>query len=97
MGTTEEKGKAAAPAEAKSEKRKMLTPEQKVAKLEAELKAAREKAAAKANAEITQLKERRSALVDQISERQAKVRDIDARLKELGVDMGAPVQAAKAG
>jgi hypothetical protein len=86
---------AAAPAEPK---RKMLTPAERVAKLEADLAAAKKAAEAKANKQVGELKTKRQALVDQVSERQAKIRDIDAQLKELGVDTAAPtIQSVKAG
>lgn len=74
--TTEEKAK-----------RTVLTPAQKVAKLEAELAEARAKAEKKAGEQGDKLKERRAKLIEQINERKAKVEAIEAELKELGVEL----------
>lgn len=51
-------------AEAKKTERKVLTPEQRVAKLEAELAAARKKAEDKANKQINEAKDKRAKLVE---------------------------------
>jgi predicted nucleic acid-binding Zn-ribbon protein len=76
-------------------KRKVLTAEERVAKLEAELAAARKKAEAKANKAIDELQAKRKTLVEQIEERQTKVRAIDTQLEALGVDTTAPVVEGK--
>ena len=64
-------------------KRRMLTPEERVARLEAELKAAREKAAAKSRKQADQLKEQRTKLVARRNEISDKIQAIDAQLAEL--------------
>lgn len=71
-------------AKAEAKQRKMLTPAERVAKLEAELKAAREKAEAKAKVTIDALLGKRASLIEQINERKTKVESIEAELKELG-------------
>ena len=83
---------AAAPV-AKETKRRTLTPEEKIAKLEAELKATREKASAKVQKQVDELLERKASLTSQIEERQAKIRAIHEQLVTLGHDVEAPVQA----
>jgi len=75
-----------APAEETGKKRTVLTPAERVAKLEAELAEARKRAEAKANKQGNELKERRARLVEQITERKAKVDAIDAQLRDLGID-----------
>lgn len=69
-----------------SDKRKMLTPAERVAKLEADLAQAKAKAEAKANRQAAELAEKRAKLVEQINDRQAKVDAIDAELAELGFE-----------
>lgn len=77
----------------KKKERVVLTPAERVAKLERELEAARAKAAAKDTKAADKLLERRATLVKQIDERQVKVDDIDEQLQLLGVD---PDEAAPA-
>lgn len=65
-------------------KRTVLTPEQRVAKLEAELDAAKAKAEARANKEAKTLHDRRSSLMKRVNEITAKIDDIDTQLSRLG-------------
>lgn len=81
---TAKKAASSAPAPAK---RKQLTPQERVAKLEADLAAARKKAEEKAGSVATQLKEKRRNLTDQIKVRQDKVDAIDAELTALGFEV----------
>jgi hypothetical protein len=67
-------------------KRTMLSPEQRVAKLEAELAAAKAKAEARTNKEAQALLDRRLVLANQIEERQLKINVINDKLVELGFD-----------
>lgn len=64
--------------------RKMLTAEERVAKLEAELAAAKAKADAKKQKQIDALVERRDTLVAQVAERNTKLIAINLELDELG-------------
>ena len=70
-------------AKADKPKRTMLTPAERVAKAEAELKALKLKAHERAGKAATQLREHRAKLVGQIDERKAKVEAIDAELETL--------------
>jgi N-dimethylarginine dimethylaminohydrolase len=65
-------------------KRKVLTPQERIAKAEAELAELRSKAKVKGAKRSKVLNDQRSKLVDQIKERQTKVDAIDAELDELG-------------
>ena len=65
-------------------KRKRLTSAERVAKIEAELRAAREKLEAKSKKRIEQLLEKRAALKARAEKIDAQVEAIDAQLKELG-------------
>lgn len=67
-------------------KRTVLTPQQKIEKLERELEAVRAKAAEKDSKVSGKLLSQRAKLVAQIDERQAKVDDIDEQLQLLGVE-----------
>lgn len=89
--TAKKQANSPAKAEAKKPGRKMLTPAERVAKLEADLKAAREAAAAKDAKKIDALKEKRGVLVQKVNEAQAKVRAIDEELQLLGYEIEAPV------
>ena len=60
-------------------KRKVLTPAERVAKLEAELARAKEKADAKANKARNEALTRRAKLVERIEKLQAEVDSIDAQ------------------
>lgn len=68
-------------------KRTVLTPEQRVAKLEAELAAAKAKAEARANKEANILLERRGKLSARISKLMSDIDDIDTQLSRLGVEL----------
>lgn len=68
-------------------KRTVLTPEERVAKLEAELAAAKAKAEARANKEANDLLERRQKVSIQINKLTAKIDDIDTQLSRLGYDV----------
>ena len=94
MGAPQKDTEAKTPAKAK---RKMPTEAERIARLEADLAAAKAKAAAKNQKRINALKDKRTKLTDQIGELQSKVRDVDAELKELGVDMSAPLLSVKTG
>lgn len=74
--------------------RKMLTPEERVAKLKAELAAAEAKAQAKNQKAIDALIERRDALVNQIAERNTKLTAINLELDSLGY-VPAPADASE--
>ncbi len=67
-------------------KRKMLTPEQRVAKLEAELAEAKAKAEAKTRARVEVLRKQRSTLYTQIGERKEKIEQINSELEALGFE-----------
>lgn len=64
-------------------KRTVLTPAERVAKIEAELAAAKAKAEETASKKAAVLVEKRSRLLEQINERQAKVDEIEAELRQL--------------
>lgn len=70
--------------EAPKKERKMLTPAERVAKLEAELAAAREKARGRDLQQINKLLDQRKKLVDKVTVAQAKVVAIDEELQLLG-------------
>lgn len=78
MGKTETTTTAPAKTEAK---RKMLTPEQRVAKLEADLAAARKKAEAKTNKAKAEARDKRAKLV-------AKRDALNAQIAELNEVIG---------
>lgn len=87
---TEEKIKVPTPVKEKAPakaKRTQLTAAERVAKLEADLDAARAKATEAATKQSDVLKEQRAKLVGQIADRQKKVNAIDAQLNELGTDV----------
>jgi septal ring factor EnvC (AmiA/AmiB activator) len=75
--------KKAAEATPDKPKRKTLTAQEKVAKLQADLAAALEKANADANKKSDALKEQRAKLVSQRDERNVKIAEIDAELERL--------------
>ena len=62
---------------------KRLTQAERVAKLEAELKAAKEKEAKKNNAAIDSLLERRAKLIDRIKVKEDKADELNAQIYEL--------------
>jgi hypothetical protein len=66
-------------------KRTVLTPEQRVAKLEAELTAAKAKAEKRANKQRDMLLERRSKLTIRANELLTQIEAIDAELDSFGV------------
>lgn len=96
MGKPNEKAEAPAKAETKSTepKRTVLTPEQRVARLEAELAAARKKAEDKANKHFTQLREKRAKLVARRDDLTKQIDAIDAELPDTKDE--APADEAKA-
>lgn len=65
-------------------KRKQLTPAERVAKIEAELRAAREKLEAKSKKQIEQLLEKRKTLLARAEKIDAQVNEIDNQLEDLG-------------
>jgi len=67
--------------------RKMLTPEERIKKLEADLEAARAKAAEKDAKRIDKLKEQRGVAVQKVNEAQAKLTAIDEELQLLGYEV----------
>lgn len=68
--------------EAKPKKqRTVLTDEQRLAKMEADLKAARERVAAKANKQANVLKEQRAKLVAKRDELNTKISKLDAEIE----------------
>lgn len=79
------KPEAAKPEKKAEAKRKMLTPAERVAKLEADLAEARAKAEAKAKAKAGELTEKREKLTAKIVELQKQVDTINAELSALGV------------
>ena len=81
MADTKKKG---TPAEADAPKRKMLTPEERVAKLEAELAAARERADKKANKERDTLVEKRNKLGQKRDALDAQIAQIEQQLDAIG-------------
>jgi chromosome segregation ATPase len=76
--------KAAAPKQEKAERRKMLTAQERVAKLQSQLADAQRKADEKAGKEAASLREQKDKLTAQIDERRRKVAEIDAQLERLG-------------
>jgi chromosome segregation ATPase len=83
--------KAAAPTEEKPKRtRVVLSPAEKIAKLEADLEAARESQHEAEKKQIDKLLDRRSKLAEQISERESKVTDLDEQLQLLGYDESTP-------
>lgn len=64
-------------------KRKMLTPQERAAKLERELAEARAKAEAADRKQHDQLQEQRAKLQEQVDDRTAKIEAIDAALVEI--------------
>lgn len=81
------KSTTAKPAPEAKPKRKMLTPSERVAKLEADLEAARKKAEQKNEAVADKLKTKRSTVVQRIEAEQAKLAKIDAELTALGYEV----------
>lgn len=67
-------------------KRTVLTPEQRVAKLEGELAAAKAKAEQRANKEANVLLEKRSKLSERISKLMSEIDTVDTQLARLGVE-----------
>lgn len=86
MGNTTTTKKAAAPAAApapEKAKRTVLTTEQKIAKLEAEAKALREKAQTDAKAKITKVEDDLAKAKDRAKAANTKVEDIERELTGL--------------
>ena len=82
--------KAAKNTEAPKKERRVLTPEERIAKLEADLKAAREKAAAKSRKQIDTLLEKRRGLIARQQDIAGKIGVIDTELRSLGYEFEAP-------
>jgi hypothetical protein len=70
-------------------KRTVLTPEQRVAKLEGELAAAKAKAEAKANKASNMLLEKRSKLTARVNTLLDQIEAVDTELADLGVTVTA--------
>lgn len=70
--------------EAAKPKRTRLTEAERIAKLEAELKAARDKAAAKERKQVAALQEQRTKLIAKAKEIEAKVTALEDQINELG-------------
>lgn len=66
-------------------KRTTLTPEERIAKLEADLEAARAKAKERADKEGNKLQEQRAALVTRREGIDVKIKAIDVQLEQLGM------------
>lgn len=80
------KQEKATAAEAAKPKRTQLTPEQRVAKLEAELEAARKKAEERANKGRTKALERRAALVTRRDKLNEEIAAIDSEFPPADTD-----------
>lgn len=70
-------------------KRKQLTPAERVAKIEAELRAARVRLEAESKKKIEQLLEKRIALIARAEKIEEQVEAIDSQLEDLGHFEGA--------
>jgi predicted nucleic acid-binding Zn-ribbon protein len=80
-----EANKKAAPAAAKPAKtRTVLTDAQRIEKLEADLAAAKQKAAAKADKVGAALRDKKAKLETKIADLQSQVREIDVELEKIG-------------
>lgn len=66
-------------------KRTTLTPEERIAKLEADLEAARARAKERADKEGNKLKDQRAALVTRREGIDVKIQAIDVQLEQLGL------------
>jgi len=80
------KAAAAAPEEKPKRTRVVLSPAEKIAKIERDLEAARQAQHDQEQKLIDKLLEKRTKLVDQIGEREAKVVDLNEQLQLLGYD-----------
>lgn len=86
--------KAPAPAQAKAEtKRTVLTPEQRVAKLEAELAAARKKAEERANKAKDQARDKRTKLVEKRNALNVQIAELNEIIGDGDVIGDGPDQA----
>jgi hypothetical protein len=81
METTETKT-----AKAEAKQRKMLTPAERVAKLEAELAEARAKAEAKANKAKAEAKEKRAKLLAKVDDLSEQIIALDKIIGDDGID-----------
>lgn len=92
--------KSAAPKPAKKVTRKMLTPAERVAKIEADLAAARAKLTEKSDKERTVLSDKRDKLVAKRDALNVEINEANQRLEELGtggpVPDGDPIEASTA-
>ena len=76
--------KSAAPAAKPAKTRTVLTDAQRIEKLEADLAAAKQKAAAKADKVGAALRDKKAKLEAKISDLQSQVREIDVELEKIG-------------
>lgn len=81
---TTKKQAEAKPVEGDKPKRRNLTPAERIAKMEAELAATREKAEAANRKKAEALVEKRNALTAKVAELKAKVDEINLELDSLG-------------
>lgn len=72
--------KKSTPAKSDAPKRKQLTADERIAKLEADLQAARDKAAAKQAKERGSLEEKKQSLVERRNKLNEQIAEIDAKL-----------------
>lgn len=97
MAETAKKATPKAPAKEKST-RKMLTPAERVAKIEADLAAARAKLTEKSDKERAALTDKRDKLVVKRDALNAEINEANQRLEELGtggdVPDGDPIEAS---
>lgn len=82
--TQQVKDEAPAKAEAEKPKRRNLTPAERIAKMEAELAATREKAEAANKKKVDALLEKRNGFTAKIAEIQTKVHEVNTELASLG-------------
>lgn len=85
MASTNSKTAAEKPAAAETKpKRKQLTADERIAKIEAELEAAKTKAAAKVEKEINELLGQRTAKMGKLNELTLQVNELTAQLQAKG-------------
>lgn len=88
--------------ESKSEgdkpKRKQLSPAERIAKLEAELDAARNRASARAQRKVERLETQRAALIEKRDELDAKIKAVESDIDEAKqlVDQASDAESAEA-
>ena len=84
MADTATKKSSSAPAKKAASTRKMLTPAERVAKIEADLAAAKAKLNEKSDKERKLLTDKRAKLEAKITKAQEEIREIDSQLEVLG-------------